>query len=46
LSDADNDALFTQDKHIIFRFYSYPGLVHRLTDRRTNRNLHVRAHKE
>ncbi len=46
LSDVDYDALFTKDKHIIFGFHGYPWLVHRLTYRRTNRNLHVRGYKE
>jgi xylulose-5-phosphate/fructose-6-phosphate phosphoketolase len=46
LSEADYDALFTTDKHIIFGFHGYPSLVHRLTYRRTNRNLHVRGYKE
>ena len=46
LSDADYDAIFTKDKHIIFNFHGYPWLVHRLTYRRTNRNLHVRGYKE
>jgi xylulose-5-phosphate/fructose-6-phosphate phosphoketolase len=46
LSDADYDALFTQDKHIIFGFHGYPWLIHRLTYRRANRNLHVRGYKE
>ena len=46
LSDVDYDALFTNDKHIIFAFHGYPWLVHRLTYRRTNRNLHVRGYKE
>ena len=46
LSDADYDALFTKDKHIIFAFHGYPWLVHRLSYRRTNRNLHVRGYKE
>jgi xylulose-5-phosphate/fructose-6-phosphate phosphoketolase len=46
LSDKDYDSLFTQDKHIIFAFHGYPWLVHRLTYRRTNRNLHVRGYKE
>jgi xylulose-5-phosphate/fructose-6-phosphate phosphoketolase len=27
-------------------FHGYPWLVHRLTYRRTNRNLHVRGYKE
>ncbi len=46
LSEIDYDSLFTQDKHIIFGFHGYPWLVHRLTYRRTNRNLHVRGYKE
>jgi xylulose-5-phosphate/fructose-6-phosphate phosphoketolase len=46
LSDADYDSLFTPDKHIVFAFHGYPSLVHRLTYRRTNRNLHVRGYKE
>jgi xylulose-5-phosphate/fructose-6-phosphate phosphoketolase len=46
LSDTDYDALFTKDKHIIFGFHGYPWLVHRLTYRRTNHNLHVRGYKE
>jgi phosphoketolase len=31
---------------IIFGFHGYTWLVHRLTYRRTNRNLHVRGYKE
>ena len=46
LSETDYDSLFTKDKHIIFGFHGYPWLVHRLTYRRTNRNLHVRGYKE
>lgn len=46
LSDADYDAIFTKDKHIIFAFHGYPWLIHRLTYRRTNQNLHVRGYKE
>jgi xylulose-5-phosphate/fructose-6-phosphate phosphoketolase len=46
LSDADYDSLFTKDKHIIFAFHGYPWLIHRLTYRRTNQNLHVRGYKE
>jgi xylulose-5-phosphate/fructose-6-phosphate phosphoketolase len=46
LSELDYDALFTKDKHIIFGFHGYSSLVHRLTYRRTNRNLHVRGYKE
>lgn len=46
LSDEDYDSIFTKDKHIIFNFHGYPWLVHRLTYRRANRNLHVRGYKE
>ena len=46
LSDHDYDSLFTKDKHIVFAFHGYPWLVHRLTYRRINRNLHVRGYKE
>ena len=46
LSETDYDALFTRDKHIIFGFHGYPSLVHRLTYRRFNRNLHVRGYLE
>ncbi len=46
LTDADYDSLFTKDKHIVFGFHGYPWLVHRLTYRRANRNLHVRGYKE
>lgn len=46
LSDEKYDEIFTKDKHIIFAFHGYPWLIHRLTYRRTNRNLHVRGYKE
>lgn len=46
LTDADYDSIFTKDKHIVFAFHGYPWLIHRLTYRRTNRNMHVRGYKE
>ncbi|WP_200837011.1 phosphoketolase [Dyadobacter sp. 3J3] len=46
LSDMDYDSIFTKNKHIIFNFHGYPWLIHRLTYRRANRNLHVRGYKE
>jgi len=46
LNDKDYDSLFTKDKHIVFAFHGYPWLIHRLTYRRANRNLHVRGYKE
>jgi xylulose-5-phosphate/fructose-6-phosphate phosphoketolase len=46
LNELEYDSLFTKEKHIIFGFHGYASLVHRLTYRRTNRNLHVRGYKE
>ena len=46
LSEIAYDQLFTRDKHIVFAFHGYAGLIHRLTYQRTNRNLHVRGYKE
>ena len=46
LNEQDYDSIFTKDKHIIFNFHAYPWLIHRLTYRRTNRELHVRGYKE
>ncbi len=46
LSERDYDALFTTDKPIVFGFHGYPSLVHKLTYKRTNRNLHVHGYKE
>jgi xylulose-5-phosphate/fructose-6-phosphate phosphoketolase len=46
LSDRDFDGLFTTDKPVIFAFHGYPSLVHRLTYRRANRDIHVRGFKE
>ena len=46
LSEADYDSLFTTDKPIVFGFHGYASLIHQLTYRRTNRNLHVRGYKE
>jgi xylulose-5-phosphate/fructose-6-phosphate phosphoketolase len=46
LDDTDYNALFTKTKHIIFAYHGYPWLIHRLTYRRANQNLHVRGYKE
>jgi xylulose-5-phosphate/fructose-6-phosphate phosphoketolase len=46
LSDTDYDSLFTRNKPVIFGFHGYPSLVHRLTYRRANRNLHVHGYRE
>jgi xylulose-5-phosphate/fructose-6-phosphate phosphoketolase len=44
LEEEDYDALFTVNRPIVFAFHGYPSLIHRLTYRRTNRNLHVRGY--
>ncbi len=46
LDDDDFDTLFTKDKPVVFAYHGYPWLIHRLTYRRTNHNLHVRGYKE
>jgi len=46
LSDAEYDALFTTNKPIIFSFHGYHTLIHELTYRRHNRNIHVYGYKE
>lgn len=46
LSDEDYDALFTKDKPIIFAFHGYPHLIHQLTYKRHNKDLHVHGYKE
>ena len=46
LSNKDYDMIFTKDKPIIFAFHGYPHLIHQLTYKRTNTNLHVKGYKE
>ncbi len=46
LPDKEYDSLFTVDKPIIFNYHGYPWLIHRLTYRRANQELHVRGYKE
>ncbi|HEY2735474.1 MAG TPA: hypothetical protein VGI70_15860, partial [Polyangiales bacterium] len=46
LPERDFDSLFTTDKPIIFAFHGYPSLIHQLTYRRTNKEIHVRGYKE
>lgn len=46
LTNAEYNALFTTDKPILFTFHGYPSLVHELTYRRQNKNLHVRGYME
>ncbi|MBE6154920.1 MAG: phosphoketolase family protein [Firmicutes bacterium] len=46
LTDKEYDDLFTKNKPIIFAFHGYPNLIHELTYKRTNDNLHVRGYIE
>jgi xylulose-5-phosphate/fructose-6-phosphate phosphoketolase len=47
MADAEFDAVFTDDRPVIFAYHGYPTLIHRLTYRRRNHvNLHVRGYKE
>ena len=44
-NDEYND-LFTKDKPIIFAFHGYPHLIHQLTYKRYNQNMHVHGYTE
>lgn len=46
LEDAEYDNLFTKDKPIIFVFHGYPNLIHELTYKRHNQNMHVHGYLE
>lgn len=46
LEDAEYDNLFTKDKPIIFAFHGYPNLIHELTYKRHNQNIHVHGYLE
>ena len=47
MNDKDFDSLFTENKPVIFAFHGYPGLIHKLTYKRTNHeNFHVHGYKE
>lgn len=46
LSNSEYDMLFTKDKPIIFAFHGYASLIHQLTYKRENNNLHVHGYKE
>ena len=46
LSQQEYDMLFTRDKPIIFAYHGYPSLIHELTYKRYNKNIHVRGYIE
>ena len=46
MTDKEYDKLFTKNKPIIFAFHGYPNLIHMLTYKRKNKNIHVHGYKE
>ncbi|MGM9525580.1 MAG: phosphoketolase [Peptococcaceae bacterium] len=46
LTQSDYDMLFTRDKPILFAYHGYSSLIHELTYKRVNKDLHVRGYKE
>ncbi len=46
LTDDEYNMLFTTDKPIVFAFHGYPSLIHQLTYKRENKELHVHGYNE
>jgi xylulose-5-phosphate/fructose-6-phosphate phosphoketolase len=46
LTDTEYNKLFTKNKPIIFAFHGYPSLIHELTYKRKNQNMHVHGYIE
>lgn len=46
LNNRDYDRIFTKDKPIIFAFHGYPNLIHELTYKRNNHDMHVHGYQE
>ena len=46
MSNEEYNKIFTTDKPIIFNFHGYPSLIHQLSYKRENRNLHVHGYQE
>lgn len=46
LSRQEYNAIFTANKPILFAFHGYPSLIHEMTYRRDNKNIHVRGYIE
>lgn len=46
LTNDEYNKIFTKDKPIIFAFHGYPHLIHELTYKRFNQNLHVHGYIE
>lgn len=46
MTDEEYNQIFTKEQPIIFNFHGYPSLIHQLTYKRYNRNLHVHGYQE
>ena len=46
LTDEEYDLLFTKDRPVIFAFHGYASLIHQLTYKRNNKNMHVHGYIE
>lgn len=46
LTDEEYDRIFTKKVPIVFNFHGYPRLIHQLTYKRNNQNLHVSGYCE
>ena len=46
LTNEEYNKIFTKDKPIIFAFHGYPNLIHQLTYKRFNKDLHVHGYIE
>ena len=46
LSDTEYNYIFTKSKPIVFAFHGYPNVIHELTYKRVNQNMHVRGYIE
>lgn len=46
LSDKDFNALFTEDKPVIFAFHAYEGMIRDIFFKRQNHNLYVHGYRE
>jgi xylulose-5-phosphate/fructose-6-phosphate phosphoketolase len=46
LTNSEYNSIFTKDKPIIFAFHGYPHLIHQLTYKRFNQNMHVHGYIE
>jgi len=46
LEEDEFDSIFTKKKPVIFAFHGYPHLIHQLTYKHTNKNIHVHGYLE